>query len=244
MRSVIVFLVLILIGVLVDSQYNAEREPVSASRTCEDVCCVRQESNTENLTTTFERCCNESTECLLPEHFYNVSCIQEFMNFCASTNRSTRTNITSWKQHCCSHVNCSGIMTKISGSHRKCSNIVVDWRDTSFPAKHDLMIEKWTVENWTFFLKMASQSCSRHNNKARGHSVTYKYPFYTKRENSKKTLVYGYRAPPVFLLMNREDYHMFYVVGDSLKNLWLTMSLCFTWTLISGVIIWLLVSIF
>jgi len=110
-----------------------------------------------------------------------------------------------------------------------------------FPAHHDLLIQKWEKENWEFFLKMATQFCLNNGSKSlEKSSVKFKYPFYTKPENYNKQIVYGYCPPPAFLVMNREQHATFTVVSDSFKNLWLTMFLCVTWTLISGVIIWML----
>ena len=36
-----------------------------------------------NLTETFQQCCNEAEECVLPKHFYNVSCREHIIASCA-----------------------------------------------------------------------------------------------------------------------------------------------------------------
>ena len=36
-----------------------------------------------NLTETFQQCCNEAEECVLPKHFYNVSCREHISASCA-----------------------------------------------------------------------------------------------------------------------------------------------------------------
>ena len=218
------------------------------SRTCEDVCCMqkKQAASNKNLRTAFKQCCNESTKCLLPEDFYNASCAKQFIKFCNPGNRSISTNLTSWVQQCCGNLNCSGNSRETDETQRrKCFNVTVNWKKVVFPAHHDLLIQKWEKENWKLFLKMATQFCLNNESKSlETSSVKFKYPFYTKPENYNKHIVYGYYPPPAFLVMNREQHATFTVVGDSFKNLWLTMSLCVTWTLISGIIIWLLVSLF
>ena len=36
-----------------------------------------------NLTETFQQCCHEAEECVLPKHFYNVSCREHIIASCA-----------------------------------------------------------------------------------------------------------------------------------------------------------------
>ena len=230
MKSITPRVFIIVIGIVL------ARKLVTGS--CEEACCMQQKSagrSNPNVTEAFIRCCNESTECVLPIQFYNLSCRNQLMKFCFSTNGSrTTTNLTrSLNTECCSKVNC----TETKDNRRKCSSITVDWRQVNFLPKLDLLIQNWDREHWIFFLKMASQRCL--NESARS-SVKYMYPYYTKHE---KKIVVGYQAPPAFLIKRKEYYTMFTVVGDSIQQLWPTLILCVTWSLISGVIIWLLVRL-
>ena len=245
---------------------------------CKEVCCMLNETESgskphkkQNLSAAFEECCDKSTECFLGESsFYDTSCIEQFLKFCTSTSRSTTTNLTSWEKKCCSEVSCSSSekTAKNSDKHGKwkwksepaCFKIDVNWTnaepETGLLPKPDPLFQKWKKENWTFFLKMASQSClsviptekrpalkPAKSGENESKIVTYQYPFYAKSGEHKSEIVYGYETPPPFLIMNKSSYRLWTAVGDSLKNLWISMFLWLTWTLISGVIIWLLVSI-
>lgn len=124
-------------------------------------------------------------------------------------------------------------------------NISVDWKEERFwrsvldrePTK------KWNVTHWKFFLKMASQKCLNDTTVLTPSLVVkFKYPVFIKRGNNEK-LVYRFYAPAAYLVMRKGEHDLFTSVAESVDHLWLTVCICVTWTLISGVIIWLLVSI-
>ena len=71
----------------------------------------------------------------------------------------------------------------------------------------------------------------------------FKYPIFAKREIYEKKFVHGFYALMSYLVMTKGDHDMLTILGESVKHLWVTLCICVTWTLISGVIIWLLVSL-
>ena len=249
MKSVTLFEVIIVVGVLIDSESYGREVTINA---CKKVCCrlkslkkYKEEANKTGLYEAFTECCRESKSCLLPEQFYNRNCTEQLMNLCVLTNQSRANNHTSWAEHCCKNVNnCpENNNARLMKNSSKCFHITVEWKEVNFPSKHDPLLQKWNSENWIFFLKLASQSCLSLNNSTAPQSsvkYTYKYPVYKK---NKEKILYGYQAPQAFLVIKKEKFVVLHVVGESFKNLWITIFLCVTWTLISGVIIWLLVSI-
>ena len=253
LKSIIPVLAIILsVGLTLSAAREPQLDRPSPSPACEEVCCMLNESRSkpQKLSAAFAQCCKNAIECFLGrDSFYEASCIGQFLKFCTPS-PSTTTNLTSWGKQCCNKVNCEKTAKNRShsGNSRKLAcgfNIAADWTNakTDLLPKRDPLFQKWTADHWTFFLKMASQSCLYDRNRpiwTVKNSFTYRYPFYTKQE---KKIVYGYEAPPAFLIMKKRRHGLLTAVGNSLKNLWTSMLLWFTWTLISGVIIWLLVSI-
>ena len=260
LKSIIPVLAIILsVGLTLSAAGKPRLDRPPPSPACEKVCCMLNEwrrsktPNVLNLSTEFDQCCKNATKCFLGDSaFYNASCIEQFLKFCTLSQPTTisRENLTSWEKQCCIKMNCNKTANK--GSHSDgnsrtsrtsaCFNITATWTNakTDLLPKHDQLFQNWTMDNWTFFLKMASQSCLYTNRKTVKNSFTYRYPFYAKQESK---IVYGYEAPPAFLIMKKRPHGLLTAVGNSLKNLWISMLLWVTWTLISGVIIWLLVSI-
>ena len=249
LKSIIPVLAIILsVGLTLSAARKPQLDRPSPSPACEEVCCMLNESRSkpQKLSAAFAQCCKDATECLLGDSFYEASCIEQFLKFC-TLSPSTTTNLTSWEKQCCNKVNCEKTANNEShsGNSRKSAcgfNIAADWTNakTDLLPKHDPLFQKWEAGYWTFFLKMVSQSCLCDRKSTVKNSFTYRYPFYTKQEHK---IVYGYEAPPAFLIMKKRRHGLLTAVGNSLKNLWTSMLLWVTWTLISGVIIWLLVSI-
>lgn len=264
LKSIIpVLAIIVSVGLTLSAAGKREPYRSPPSLTCEKVCCMLNESRSKpqtelNLSAEFDQCCKNSTKCFLGDSaFYTASCIEQFLNFCTPSqpttiNRISWENLTSWEKSCCKKVNCNKTANNgsrsdgnSSANSRKsaCFNIAAYWTNTTTDLlpKHDLLFQNWTMDYWTFFLKMASISClSQNPNATVKNSFTYQYPFYAKQESK---IVYGYEAPPAFLIMKKRPHGPLTAVGKSLKNLWIPMLLWVTWTLISGVIIWLLVSI-
>lgn len=224
------------------------REP--ANRTCKDFCFAlknAQRSN-RNLTRALEGCCSEATSCVLPASFHKVSCAVELLDECNSDNRSSA-NLTRLGQLCCGNLSSYG-KRKEGEKNRSCfQNISVEWNENENEKKfwfvrdqEPLMI--WKGKRWNFLLKMASQMCLNVKNSSIKSIVKYQYPIFIKREYYEKKFVHGFYAPAAYLVMLKRHHNMIIVLGESAKHLWLTVSICITWTLISGVIIWLLVSYF
>ena len=110
--------------------------------------------------------------------------------------------------------------------------------EVNFKTKYDLAQEAWKRETWSFFLKMASQKCLKKLPDGR-RSVMIWYPYYT---NDKSETVFRYESPPAYLAQQKQSFTMFTVVASSFSRMWVTLFLCVTWSLISGVFIWLMVS--
>ena len=196
-----------------------------------------------NLTRALKRCCDAASACVLPAHFYNVFCVKELMNVCNSEKQSAAK--LTWVQHLC----CGNLKSNESNRSRKCfKNISLDWNDEKFWPVRDLKpLFHWTRKRWEFLLKMSTQTClnSTERTSLTPSSVTieFKYPIFAKRENYEKTFVHAVYAPASYLVMKKEDHGMLTILGESFRHLWATLCICITWTLISGVIIWLLVSL-
>ena len=181
--------------------------------------------------TAFQQFCYEAEKCGLPTQFYKISCTKQIIDFCAR-NRS-RINAATIKSDCCKN-----LTKKVSTASSKCFKINVAWGRVKFEKKYDLVEGAWKKETWSFFLKMASQKCL---NKARMRpvNISYTYPYYT---NTERKTVFSYKSPLAYLVAERQSFSMFTVVYASFSRMWITLLLCVMWTLISGVIIWLLVS--
>ena len=199
---------------------------------CKELC--NSTSASINLTKAFQQCCNESQECVLPMQFYNVSCRKQIIDSCASN--GSQINATTIKSKCCKDGPENEFRAqKKNGS--KCRFINVRWGRVKFEKKYDLIEGAWKKEAWTFFLKMVSQKCLKEQR--RPVNILYTYPYYT---NDKSKTVFSYKAPLAYLVEEKQSFSMFTVVYASFSRMWITLFLCVTWTLISGVIIWLLVS--
>ena len=181
--------------------------------------------------TAFQQFCNEAEKCGLPSQFYNFTCRKQIIDFCAR-NRS-QINATTIKSECCKNVT-----KKDSTARSKCFKINVAWGRVKFEKKYDLVEGAWKKETWSFFLKMVSQKCLN-KFKACRRPVNILYPYYT---NDKSKTVFSYKSPLAYLVVERQSFSMFTVVYASFSRMWITLLLCVMWTLISGVIIWLLVS--
>ena len=183
--------------------------------------------------TAFQQFCNEAEKCGLPTQFYKISCTKQIIDFCAR-NRS-RINAATIKSECCKNVT-----KKVSTASSKCFKINVAWGRVKFEKKYDLVEGAWKKETWLFFLKMVSQKCLENSTVGRGSvNISYTYPYYT---NDKNKTVFSYKSPLAYLVEKKQCFSMFTVVYASFSRMWITLLLCVMWTLISGVIIWLLVS--
>ena len=185
--------------------------------------------------TAFQQFCNKAEKCGLPRQFYNFSCRKQIIDFCVR-NRS-QINATTIKSECCKNVT-EKDSTARKNTRSKCFKIKVEWGRVKFQTRYDLVERAWKKETWSFFLKMVSQKCL---NKfiVRRRPVTILYPYYT---NNKRKTVFSYKSPLAYLAVEKQSFSMFTVVYASFSRMWITLLLCVMWTLISGVIIWLLVS--
>ena len=229
MKSItaLAFILVLLLG---DCKNDAEGKVI---RGCKDVCC--KNASTINLTEALTTCCKEAEECLLPKQFYDVSCMSQIMDWCQKNQANT--NATKQvRTECCGDFSCP------KNNRRKCKKrfkIKVRWDKVNFKTKYDLVEGPWKKENWSFFLKMASQKCLKKLPDGRPRSVIIWYPYYT---NDKSKTVFGYESPPAYLAQQKQSFTMFTVVASSFSRMWVTLFLCVTWSLISGVFIWLMVS--
>lgn len=222
-----------------------------ANRTCEDFCFALKDAQTSNrnLTRALEGCCSEATSCVLPASFHNVSCAVELLDVCNSGNTSSvnLTRLTRLGQFCCGNLSSSGKRKEVQKNRSCFRNISVDWIEEKFWSERDQeLLMTWNGTRWNFLLKTASQICLNAS-KSFIKSVVkikFRYPIFTKREYYEKKFVHGFYAPAAYLVMIKEHHDMIMVLGESAKHLWPTVIICVTWTLISGVIIWLLVSYF
>ena len=187
-----------------------------------------------NLTKAFQQCCDEAQECFLPKQFYKFSCRKQIIDSCASN--GSQINATTIKSECCKNVT-DNDFTPRRNTSSKCRFINVTWGKVKFEKKYDLVERAWKEETWSFFLKMVSQKCLEKGR--RPVNILYTYPYYT---NDKSKTVFSYKSPLEYLVEEKQSFSMFTVVYDSFSRMWITLFLCVTWTLISGVIIWLLVS--
>lgn len=217
-----------------------------ANNTCKGFCFALKKAGTSSLrlARVLEGCCSEAAACVLPANFHDVSCTVELLDVCNSENRSTA-NLTRVQQLCCGNLSSYGGEEK---KRRNCfRNISVDWKEKRFwsvRGREPLMV--WKAKRWAFLLKMASQMClnERKSFTPSPVKIKYQYPIFTKQEYYKKKFVHGFYAPPAYLVMMKRHHDMIMVLGESAKHLWVTVSICIMWSLISGVIIWLLVSYF
>ena len=198
---------------------------------CKELC--NSTNASINLTKAFQQCCEEAQECFLPKQFYKFSCREQIIDFCAR-NRS-QINATTIKSECCKNVT-----EKDSTARSKCFKINVTWGRVKFQTKYDLVEGAWKKEAWSFFLKMVSQKCLKDlHDRQRPVNILYTYPYYT---NDESKTVFSYKSPMAYLVVEKQSFSMFTVVYASFSRMWITLLLCVMWTLISGVIIWLLVS--
>lgn len=214
-----------------------------------DFCFAQKEARISingNVATAFEGFCREATSCVLPARFYNVSCAKELLDVCniESEKRSTA-NLTRVQQMCCGNLG-SYRNRKEAEKDRICfRNISVDWNEKHFwPVRSQEPLMTWKEKRWAFLLKMASQKCLNESESFTPSSakLKYQYPIFTKQEYYNKKFVQGFHAPSAYLVMMKGHHDMMMVLTESAEHLWVTVIICITWTLISGVIIWLLVS--
>ena len=206
---------------------------------CRDFCC--QNASDITLTEAFNKCCKEAEECLLPKKFYTPPCMLRIMDSFVRSQANTSA-IKQIQTECCTDFSCPK-NNRIT-HRKKCTKrfkINVKWEKVSFEAKYDLVERTWKKEKWSFFLKMVSQKClDKSTLRWRPDEITYTYPYYTA--NGSGRTVFRYETPPAYLVHEKEYFTMFTVVGSSFNRMWVTLFLCVIWSLISGVIIWILVS--
>ena len=202
---------------------------------CKELC--NPTSASINLTEAFQQCCNEAEKCVLPEQFYSFPCRKQIIDSCASN--GSEITATTIKSQCCKNGPEKDSRARTNNSS-KCHFINVRWGRVKFQTKYDLVEGAWKKETWSFFLKMASQKCLEELPvRRRPVNILYTYPYYT---NDKKKTVFSYKSPMAYLVVEKQSFSMFTVVYASFSRMWITLLLCVMWTLISGVIIWLLVS--
>ena len=205
---------------------------------CRELC--NATSASINLTETFQQCCDEAQRCVLPTQFYNFFCRKQIIDFCAR-NRS-QINATTIKSECCKNVT-EKDSTARKNNRSKCFKIYVAWGRVKFQTRYDLVEGAWKKETWSFFLKMVSQKCLKETDPVRRRTrpvnISYTYPFYTK---DKGKTVFSYKSPRAYLVVEKQSFSMLTELYASFSRMWIMLLLCVTWTLISGVIIWLLVS--
>ena len=203
---------------------------------CGDFCC--KNASIINLTEAFKNCCKEAEECLLPKKFYTLPCWSQIMDSCLG-NQTNTSAIKQIQTECCTDFSCNNSATQGESCPKRLEQIRIKWKEVNFKTKYDLVEEAWKKETWSFFLKMASQKCLKKLPERRPRSVIIWYPYYT---NDKSETVFGYESPPAYLAQQKQSFTMFTVVASSFSRMWVTLFLCVTWSLISGVFIWLMVS--
>ena len=204
---------------------------------CKELC--NPTSASINLTEAFQQCCNEAEKCVLPEQFYSFPCWKERMDSCASNGSHDQITATTIKSECCKNVTDNDFTARRNTSS-KCRFINVRWGRVKFQTKYDPVEGPWKKETWSFFLKMVSQKCLKDLHvRQRPVNILYTYPYYT---NDESKTVFSYKSPMAYLVVEKQSFSMFTVVYASFSRMWITLLLCVMWTLISGVIIWLLVS--
>ena len=234
MKSItaLAFILVLLLG---DCKNDAKEKVIKG---CKDVCC--KNASTINLTEALTTCCKEAEECLLPKQLYDVSCMLQIMDWCQK-NQANTSAIKQVRTVCC-RKDCTCPENNSTTQRKSCTKrldqIRVKWKEVNFKTKYDLVQEAWKKETWSFFLKMASQKCLKKLPDG-GLSVKIWYPYYT---NDKSETVFGYESPPAYLAQQKQSFTMFTVVASSFSRMWVTLFLCVTWSLISGVFIWLMVS--
>ena len=248
MRSVVLFAALCSIVVC-----ETQTGELLGSNACQTFCHMQKkvQATNVNLTRALKSCCTEATECVLPAHFYNFTCVKELMDVCLNFEKRSASNLTWRTQHLCSgNFNSNETGREFKGP---CfMDISVDSNNETsqfFPTVRDQEpLFKWERKQWKFVLKMWTQTCL--NSTAPRISLTpssvkvkFKYPIFAKREIYEEKFVHGIYAPTSYLVMKKGDHDMLTILGESVKHLWVTLCICVTWTLISGVIIWLLVSL-
>ena len=166
------------------------------------------------------------------------------MDVCNSAEKRSAANLTWIQDLCCENLDSNETGRGFQRSHNCFKNISVDWNDERFWTVHDQKpIFKWNRRHWKFFLKMSTQTCLNSTETPSSVTIKFKYPIFAKRENYEKRFVHAFYAPPSYLVVKKGDHDILSILGESVKNLWVTLCICITWTLISGVIIWLLVSL-
>ena len=228
MKSItaLAFILVLLLG---DCKKGAEEGVIIMG--CGDFCC--KNASIINLTEAFKNCCKEAEECLLPKKFYTLHCRLQIMDSFVG-NQTNTSAIKQIQTDCCTDFSCNNPATQRESCTKRLDQIRVKWKEVNFKTKYDLVQEAWKKETWSFFLKMASQKCLK-----KGLSVKIWYPYYT---NDKSKTVFGYESPPAYLAQQKQSFTMFTVVASSFSRMWVTLLLCVTWSLISGVFIWLMVS--
>jgi len=234
MKSItaLAFILVLLLG---DCKKDAKKRVIKG---CKDVCC--KNASIINLTEALTTCCEEVTECLLPNKFYDFSCRLQIMDSCLG-NQTNTSAIKQIRTVCCRNdFTCpeNNSATQRNSCTKRLDEIRVKWKEVNFKTKYDLVEEAWKKETWSFFLKMASQKCLKKLTDERP-SVIIRYPYYT---NDKGKIVFGYESPPAYLAEQKQSFTMFTVIGSSFNRMWVTLFLCVIWSLISGVFIWLMVS--
>ena len=121
--TALVFIVILVSG---DGKNDVTKRAIG----CKELC--NATSASINLTETFQQCCKEAQEFVLPRQFYNFSCRKQIIDFCAR-NRS-QINATTIKSECCKNVT-----KKDSTARSKCFKINVAWGRVKFEKKYDLV---------------------------------------------------------------------------------------------------------
>ena len=232
MKSItaLAFILVLLLG---DCKTDAKKRVIMG---CGDFCC--KNASIINLTEAFKNCCKEAEECLLPKKFYTLPCWLQIMYSCLG-NQTNTSAIKQIQTECCTDFSCNNSATQGESCPKRLEQIRIKWKEVNFKTKYDLVEGPWKKETWSFFLKMASQKCLKKLPDGRPRSVIIWYPYYT---NDKSKTVFGYESPPAYLAQQKQSFTMFTVVASSFSRMWVTLFLCVTWSLISGVFIWLMVS--
>lgn len=214
------------IGVVLVCEIDAGK---SDKGLCEEFCCKNNSPT---------HCCSEATTRLLPSQFYEFHCTKQLVKFCASETPSTGMR----SRECCRDMDCSAN----SSAPVKQFNISVNWNEQMFwhePAPDDERANEWKAKRVKFVLRMMSHWCLNMTESYSQYSVNYSYPVFTRQHNYERKFVCGFYPPAAYLVMKKENHDILAVVSESLEHLWPSVCICVTWMLISGIIIWLLVSL-
>lgn len=111
-----------------------------------------------------------------------------------------------------------------------------DWRNATFKfLRNKVMLRKWNI------LQNVSDGCYKDASFSGNVYVTFTFPYFAMKGDAD-FLAESSIPNPVLLRKVSPRYGLFKESTDSVKEIWPTLCLCIIWAMISGIIIWFLVS--